>query len=390
MRDVILRSGTAADAPAASELARRAKASWGYPAEWLERWRSVLTIPAEALTPDRSLVAVHNSGLAGVCVLDSHGEHASLEHLWIDPAYQRRGIGAALVRRALGLVARAGRHRLIIESDPSAERFYQRLGGTRIGETPAPMPGASGRVLPVLELDVAARMPDEGFAIHDRVLDPAEVVRAIERLGQLGLQRMEGGLPRRGRAGAKAGARHVLSLPFVGTLAEDPRLICLAEQFIGPGAIPFRATLFDKSQAANWLVVWHQDTALPLARRVERVEWGPWSTKAGILYAHAPAWALERVVALRVHLDDSTATNGPLRVLPSTHAAGVLDDAEIDRHARKGCAVDCIAPAGGVVAMRPLAVHASSKSTDTRPRRVLHIEYADSLALAPDVELAVT
>ena len=34
-------------------------------------------------------------------------------------------------------------------------------------------------------------------------------------------------------------------------------------RFVGP-AQPFRATLFDKSASANWLVVWHQDTALPM------------------------------------------------------------------------------------------------------------------------------
>jgi hypothetical protein len=39
--------------------------------------------------------------------------------------------------------------------------------------------------------------------------------------------------------------------------------------------------------------------------------------------------------------------------------------------------------------MRPLIVHASSKATDDRPRRVLHIEYAPSLVLSEGVELAV-
>ena len=52
--------------------------------------------------------------------------------------------------------------------------------------------------------------------------------------------------------------------------------------------IAFRATLFDKSPVANWLVVWHQDTALPLRHHVAEPGWGPWSTKAGVLYAHAP------------------------------------------------------------------------------------------------------
>lgn len=111
--------------------------------------------------------------------------------------------------------------------------------------------------------------------------------------------------------------------------------------------------------------------------------------QAGVLYAHAPAFALEQVVALRVSLDDSTASHGPLRVLPGTHRLGVLDDAEIARLADDVAAVDCVVPAGGVVAISPLTVHASSKSLNDRPRRVLHIEYAAALELSDGVELAV-
>jgi ectoine hydroxylase-related dioxygenase (phytanoyl-CoA dioxygenase family) len=175
----------------------------------------------------------------------------------------------------------------------------------------------------------------------------------------------------------------------VRSLAADPRLIDIARKFVGPTPVAFRATLFDKSPTANWLVVWHQDTALPLCRRVDSPAWGPWSVKAGVLYAHAPAWALERVVALRVSLDDSTMTNGPLRVLPDTHSTGVLTDEQVAQLARVTAPVDCITSSGGVVAMRPLTIHASSKSLDTRSRRVLHIEYAATADLGPGVELAV-
>jgi hypothetical protein len=45
-----------------------------------------------------------------------------------------------------------------------------------------------------------------------------------------------------------------------------------------------RATLFDKSPTANWLVVWHQDTALPVQERREAPGWGPWSVKDGVIY----------------------------------------------------------------------------------------------------------
>ena len=114
---------------------------------------------------------------------------------------------------------------------------------------------------------------------------------------------------------------------------------------------------------------------------------GPWSVKAGITYAHAPAAALSRVIALRLHTDDSGADNGPLRVLPGTHTRGVMSDTEVAQLARDVQAVDCVCPAGGVVAMRPLLIHASSE-TDRRPC-VLHIEYADALALGDGLELAV-
>ena len=133
----------------------------------------------------------------------------------------------------------------------------------------------------------------------------------------------------------------------------------------------------------------HQDTALPLRRQFSAEEWGPWSTKGGVLYAHAPAWALEQVVALRISLDDSSAANGPLRVLPHTHMLGVLTDARIAALTREKEAVDCVAASGSVVAMRPLTVHASSKATVRQPRRVLHIEYAAALDLGSGIELTV-
>jgi hypothetical protein len=220
------------------------------------------------------------------------------------------------------------------------------------------------------------RMTD-GFEIVPSVLDQSEAADAATVLQDPALKR------------SRAGARHLMSVPVVQQLARDSRLVTIAARFVGPEVVPFRATLFDKSPANNWLVVWHQDTALPLRERRDIPGWGPWSIKAGITYAHAPATALSRVVALRLHIDDSDAENGPLRVLPGTHRMGVLSDAEIGQLAREIPPVDCIVPAGGIVAMRPLLVHASSKAETTRQRRVLHIEYADSSRIAEDLELAI-
>jgi ectoine hydroxylase-related dioxygenase (phytanoyl-CoA dioxygenase family) len=216
----------------------------------------------------------------------------------------------------------------------------------------------------------------DGYGILPEVFAPAEIASFVATLGEQLTTR------------SRAGARHLLRTPAVRQLATDRRLTELASDWIGDDAYPFRATLFDKSADANWLVVWHQDTALPLRRRFEAPGWGPWSTKGGVPYAHAPVSALERIVALRVHLDDNTSVNGPLRVLPQTHTLGLLSDAQIEVLSREIPPVQCVATAGSVVAMRPLLVHSSSKSREDRRRRVLHIEYAVGEELGPGVQLA--
>jgi ectoine hydroxylase-related dioxygenase (phytanoyl-CoA dioxygenase family) len=216
-----------------------------------------------------------------------------------------------------------------------------------------------------------------GFAILPEVLTRREIERLDESLASSPLPR------------SRAGMRHALRDPAIHAIAREPRLRAIAQEVLGCDPFPFRATLFDKSPASNWLVVWHQDTALPLRERRELPEWGPWSVKDGVIYAHAPATVLSRVVALRLHLDDSTHENGPLRVLPGTQTMGVLNDDAIHDLSTQVSAVDCLVPRGGVLVMRPLIVHASSKSRGKMQRRVLHFEYAACTSFANGLEFAV-
>jgi ectoine hydroxylase-related dioxygenase (phytanoyl-CoA dioxygenase family) len=216
-----------------------------------------------------------------------------------------------------------------------------------------------------------------GYGIFSNVWRSDEVAALATTLAQADLDR------------SRAGARHLLTQPAVAALARDPRMLAIARQFLHTEPFPFRATLFDKSAQSNWLVVWHQDTALPLRERRDIAGWGPWSIKGGVTYAHAPASALSRIIALRMHLDDSGADNGPLRVLPRTHTLGLLSDEAIAEIARTAEPIDCLVDAGGVIAMRPLLLHASSKARSDRVRRVIHIEYADSPILGDGLELAL-
>jgi ectoine hydroxylase-related dioxygenase (phytanoyl-CoA dioxygenase family) len=216
-------------------------------------------------------------------------------------------------------------------------------------------------------------MTDPGFWIEDAVVSERECLELAELLASNG----------------RAGIRHLMANRRVAELARNERLLNIARNSLGHGAVPFRATLFAKAGHTNWLVAWHQDRSLPLESYVKSAEWGPWSRKGGILYAGAPAWALSRVLALRIHLDASVKDNGPLRVMPGSHAAGLLTASEIhDVSMRQEC-IECLVPRGGILAMRPLLIHSSSKTRSALDRRILHIEYADSLDLAPGIRLAI-
>ena len=218
-------------------------------------------------------------------------------------------------------------------------------------------------------------MSDTGFSIVEGVLSEQECALLANAISSAQRRR--------------AGARNLMSNKTIESLACDSRLLRLAADTLGGSAVPFRATLFEKSKTSNWHVLWHQDRALPLTKREESVEWGPWSVKSGVLFALAPAWALERCVALRIHVDASREENGALRVIPGSHKAGVLCNQEITRTIKAVPSNVCVVGRGGVLALRPLLLHSSMKATDNQPRRVLHIEYANGLDLGNDIRLSV-
>jgi ectoine hydroxylase-related dioxygenase (phytanoyl-CoA dioxygenase family) len=218
---------------------------------------------------------------------------------------------------------------------------------------------------------------DPGYAIEQSCLSNTECDALIEALSALTVAR------------SRAGARHLMRNPTVAELSCDCRLLAIARGELGPQAVPFRATLFEKSGTTNWLIPWHQDTALPVTNPFDAPGWTAWSEKGGIVYVHAPNWALRRILALRIHLDACMADNGPLRVFPGSHTFGVLTDREVADYVERNAHSPCLVSRGGVLAMRPLLIHSSSKASNADPRRVLHIEYADSLDLSVGIRLAV-
>lgn len=176
----------------------------------------------------------------------------------------------------------------------------------------------------------------------------------------------------------KANQRNILlRIPLARELAFDGPPMHIARDVLGAKAHPVRGILFDKTPASNWKVAWHQDLAIAVAEKHDVAGYGPWSIKDGVHHVRAPVDVLNQMVTVRIHLDNCTEENGPLRVLSRSHKSGIIPEAEIPTIRDCFQEVTCTCPSGGAVLIRPLILHASSPATQPSHRRVLHIEYAN-------------
>jgi hypothetical protein len=203
-------------------------------------------------------------------------------------------------------------------------------------------------------------LEQQGFAIIPHVLTTSEREELIESLGPV----------------TGAGRRGLLALPVVAQLARSSRLLDIVRPHLPADPRPVRAIYFDKSPEANWLVAWHQDFTLALRARTDAPGFGPWSIKDGVPHVQPPIHLLEQMLTTRMHLDDCDETNGALRVLPGSHRLGRLSAERIQQLRASHRDHLCHLTAGDALLMRPLLLHASSRSQGNRHRRVLHIEYA--------------
>jgi hypothetical protein len=169
-----------------------------------------------------------------------------------------------------------------------------------------------------------------------------------------------------------AGSRKVLTHPACRELVTTIRNHSEIRALLPPSSVAVQCTLFDKTPAKNWLVSLHQDLSIPVRARVESDQFGAWSRKEGQWFVQPPEEVLNRLVAVRVHLDASTAENGSLRVVPGSHRLGRLTAPEADTQRKALGEVTVESPRGGALVLRPLLLHASSKAMSPMHRRVLH------------------
>ena len=150
--DLSFRLARASDAEAMARVAWAAKASRGYPIEWLLLWRDDLEPTPASIETNWYSVCESAAGVAGFVSAQPLADGKwDLSHLWVRPEWQGRGVGAALLLQTVSHCRELGGRTLVIVSDPGAEPFYRSMGAQRVGAEPS---RPAGRELPVLELDL--------------------------------------------------------------------------------------------------------------------------------------------------------------------------------------------------------------------------------------------
>lgn len=135
-----------------------------------------------------------------------------------------------------------------------------------------------------------------------------------------------------------------------------------------------KSVFFDKSVSANWYVTWHQDVVINAKEKKETDGFTGWTRKGGALGVIPPEDCLKKTITVRIHLDDANENNGALKVIPGSHNKR-LSDEEIRVITQNSVPYVCEVEARGVQVMKPLLLHASSKVTSQKSRRVIHLEF---------------
>lgn len=212
----------------------------------------------------------------------------------------------------------------------------------------------------------------EGFAIIQGVFSKAECLRLSAAL-ELELARCaDGATSLRRHNGAIYGARNLLEIfPLAKTVWQRQPLLNLLTGVLGNRFGLVRGLFFDKSPESNWSLPWHQDLTIAVQdNSLPTTRFKNPTRKAGVPHVEAPREILEQMLTLRIHLDDVTPDNGPLRILAGSHKVDISHD--------KDCDTTILATEGDALAMRPLLYHCSSSSSSEiyLHRRIIHLEFA--------------
>jgi GNAT superfamily N-acetyltransferase len=138
-----------------TSLAMKSKSYWGYDYSFMRHCVEELTVTKEHLNHHTIYVAESKKQLIGFYILQEIDKDAiEMTFMFVEPRYIGSGLGKMLFDHAASQAKAAGYKKIIVQSDPFAGAFYERMGCKMIGKKPSG--SIPGRDLPLYRYNIPA------------------------------------------------------------------------------------------------------------------------------------------------------------------------------------------------------------------------------------------
>lgn len=170
-----------------------------------------------------------------------------------------------------------------------------------------------------------------------------------------------------GHKGATLNYRRITGLeqdPLFLAYIRHPLIRAITRRYIGEDVTIFRAMFMNKPAQQGTVLPWHQDVG--------------------------EGWGLDRnpIITVWTALDDASAANGCMQIVPGSHKLGVLNpqhfvtEADQARHIPEKEVVDLEVAAGEAILLHNLMFHRSGVNRTATPRRAFSTAYLDAATRA--------
>lgn len=214
-------------------------------------------------------------------------------------------------------------------------------------------------------------LEQKGFSLTSKIYDESEIFKIIQTL-----ESIEGNSQSIIKTKELFAIRQLINVkPELWKILLNENLYELITEIGGTNCLLTKAIYFNKPKKSNWFVSYHQDLSINVTEKSEIKGYKNWTTKRNQIGVQPPIKILENIFTIRIHLDDTTKNNGALRVIPKSHLKGIIrTDNENYKTENE---VLCELNKGESMLMKPLTLHASSRTLNESKRRVIHLEFSN-------------
>lgn len=134
-----------------TEITKKSKAYWGYSEEQILKWNNNLTISKEYINKNQVFKLLNDNKIIGYYSYIIEEKKIKLDNLFILPEHIGKGFGKFLINDFLKRMREEKFKRIILNSEPNAEKFYLKVGFKKIGEFETSI---KNRFMPIMELNL--------------------------------------------------------------------------------------------------------------------------------------------------------------------------------------------------------------------------------------------